>query len=53
MSRVQQVMNFIDEIGAPPVSTLDWKDLLEQVCSECELRLEAVNEELKESESED
>lgn len=47
MSHIQKVMEFIEEAGAPPMSKLDWKDLLEQVISECESRLEAVNEELE------
>ncbi len=44
---IQRVMEFIDDIGMPPMSKEDWKELLECVISECESRLEAVNEELE------
>jgi hypothetical protein len=49
MSDVQQVMELIDELGDPKfMSKEDWKEFLECVITECESRLEAVNEELRE-----
>ena len=46
MTDVQQIMNFIERKGAPPKSKEQWRDLLEEVISECEFRLEAVKAEL-------
>lgn len=46
MTVLQGVMDFIEDAGAPPMLPIDWKNLLEDIISECEARLEAVNEEL-------
>lgn len=45
--KVTRIMENIDREGKPPLSKEDWKELLETVVSECESRLEAVNEELR------
>ena len=48
---IERLMDAIDEAGAPPLPKADWKELLERVISECESRLEAVNEELAEEDN--
>lgn len=45
--KVQRIMELIDNEGSPCfLDKLEWRELLESVQSECESRLEAVNEEL-------
>lgn len=48
MNTVQRLMDAIERAGAPPMPKADWKNLLEEIISECESRLEAVNEEIDE-----
>ncbi len=50
MNDVQAIMDLIERKGAPPKSKEQWRDLLEKVISECEMRLEAVKEELDDDE---
>lgn len=47
MNDTQRIMNLVDTLGAPPMSKTHWKELLEDVIMECESRLEAVKEDLR------
>jgi hypothetical protein len=52
-TRLQKIMSFIDNTGAPPMTKQHWKDLLEEVIGECESLLEAVTEEIEDERAEE
>lgn len=43
---VRAIMEVIDREGMPPMSKEDWRDLLEEIIDECQVRLAAVWAEL-------
>jgi hypothetical protein len=47
MNDTQRVMHLVDTLGAPPMPKVHWKEFLESIISECESRLEAVEEDLR------
>lgn len=54
MTDVEQVMKKIDTLGDPIRMTLhEWKDFLETIIAECESRVEGVNVDLKNDESQE
>lgn len=46
MSKIDEVMDLIDRLGAPPVSKEEYLELLRDVASECAVRAEGVQAEL-------
>jgi hypothetical protein len=45
--KLNDIMKYIDTVGAPPLPKRSWIELLEEVIEACDSRLESAKHELK------